>query len=234
LKFKKNELDRKKNTVKMKKYLFISDSIFLVQIIVTYLQLSFNIDPALYSSVIYKLFYYLNYSLATQSSMQLVYISIDRYVSMKFPALRFFLRKRNNQLIYFIFIFMFNLMYYLPVAYNYSLIAINDTLVCSFNNQYSQDLISYIDLANRSILPSMLIIPFSTLLGIEVIKSRNRILANFQKEENEYFNNNIRLATTSILLNIINLLVQLPISVYLFLPNYSQINGFNFFSFYFT
>ena len=99
---------------------------------------------------------------------------------------------------------------------------------CDNNNQYSQDLISYIDLANRSILPSMLIIPFSTLLGIEVIKSRNRILANFQKEENEYFNNNIRLATTSILLNIINLLVQLPISVYLFLPDYTQINGYSF------
>jgi hypothetical protein len=51
---------------------------------------------------------------------------------------------------------------------------------------------------------------------------------NFLKEENEYFNNNIRLATTSILLNIINLLVQLPISVYLFLPDYTQINGYSF------
>jgi hypothetical protein len=37
----------------------------------------------------------------------------------------------------------------------------------------------------------MLIIPFSTLLGIEEIKSRKNIIANFQKEENEYFNNNI-------------------------------------------
>jgi len=215
------------------KYLFSSDTIFLFQMIVTYLQLSFNIDPALNSNVICKLLYYLNYSLATVSSMQLVYISIDRYVSIKFPALRYFLRKRNNQLIYFMFIFMFNLIYYLPVAYNYSLIVTNETLACTFNNQYSQDLISYMDLTNRNILPSMLIMIFSTLLGIEVIKSRERISANFQKEENEYFYNNISLAITSILLNIINLLVQLPISVYLFLPNYSQIIGFNFFFFLF-
>jgi hypothetical protein len=84
--------------------------------------------------------------------MLLVYISIDRYVSIKFPALRYFLRKRNNQLIYFMFIFMFNLLYYLPVAYNCKLKANNETLICDFNNHYSQDLISYMDLANRSIL----------------------------------------------------------------------------------
>ena len=216
------------------KYLFIMDTIYLVQIIVTYLQLIFNIEITGLSKIMCKIGSYLNYSLDSQSSLLLVYISIDRYVSIKMPALRFFMRKRNNQLIYFIFIFMFNLMYYLPVAYNYSLIAINDTLVCSFNNnQYSKDLISYMDLTNRNILPSILIILFSTLLGIEVIKSRKRILANFQKEENEYFYNNISLAITSILLNIINLLVQLPVSVYLFLPNYSQIIGFNFFFFLF-
>ena len=102
------------------KYLFIMDTIFLVQIIVTYLQLSFSIDPTYLSKVICKLWYYLNSSLTTQSSMLLAYISIDRYVSIKFPAYRFFMRKRNNQLIYFIFIFMFNLLYNLPVVYNYT------------------------------------------------------------------------------------------------------------------
>jgi hypothetical protein len=213
------------------KYLFISDTIFLVQIIVTWLQLTFNIDPTILSNVLCKLWWYLNYSLATQSSMLLVYISIDRYVSIKMPAQRFFMRKRNNQLIYFIFIFMFNLVYFLPVAYNYTLIAKNDTSTCMFNNQYSQDLISYMDLVNRVILPSFPIMIFSTLLGIEVIKSRSRISSNFQREENESFFNNIRLATTSLFFNIIYILLQLPISVYYFLPNYIQLDGFEF-SFY--
>jgi len=213
------------------KYLFISDTIFLVQIIVTCLQFSFNTDLTILSNVLCKLLYYLNYSLDTQSSMLLVYISVDRYVSIKMPAQRFFMRKRNNQLIYFIFIFMFNLVYYLPVAYNYTLIAKNDTLTCMFNDQYSQDLISYMDLVNRVMLPSFPILIFSTLLGIEVIKSRSRISSNFQREENEYFFNNIRLATTSLFFNIIYILLQLPISVYYFLPNYIQLNGFEF-SFY--
>ena len=37
------------------KYLFISDTIFLAQIIVTYLQFSFNIDLTILSNVICKL-----------------------------------------------------------------------------------------------------------------------------------------------------------------------------------
>jgi hypothetical protein len=208
------------------KYLFISDNIYLVQIIVTFLQLSFNIDLTILSNFACKLWNYINYSLDAQSSMLLVYISIDRYVSIKIPAFRFFMRKRNNQLIYFIFIFMFNLVYYLPLAYNYSLIETNETLECDFNDQYSQDLISYMDFANLIILPSILITIFSLLLGIEVIKSRSRLLNNFKREENKYFFNNIRLAITSICLNFIYILLVTPLSVFYFLPNRNQIPGY--------
>jgi hypothetical protein len=208
------------------KYLFIMDTIYLVQIIVTSLQLSYQINITLISNFSCKLWWYINYSLATQSSMLLVFISIDRYVSIKLPAQRYFMRKRNNQLIYFIFIFMFNLIFYLPVSYSYVLVTTNGTSECIFYDQYSQDLISYMDLGNRVILPSILILISSFLLGIEVIKSKSRILANFEKEENEYFFNNIRLAVTSICLNIFYILAQTPISIYTFLPNYTQLDGY--------
>ena len=208
------------------KYLFIMDTIYLLQLIVTNLQLSYQIDITLISNLSCKLWWYLNYSLDNQSSLLLVYISIDRYIAIKIPAFRFFMRKRNNQLIYFIFILMFNLVYYLPVTYNYSLIASNNSLNCDLNNQYSTELISYMDLGNRVILPSVLILISSILLGIEVIKSKNRILANFEKEENEYFFNNIRLAITSICLNIIYILAQTPITMYTLLQNNVQSYGY--------
>jgi hypothetical protein len=211
------------------KYLFISDTIYLIEVIVTNLQLSYNADITMISNFSCKLWNYLNYSLATQSSMLLVYISIDRYVSIKMPAQRFFMRKRNNQFIYFIFIFMFNLIYYLPVSYDYVLTETNGTLDCFFTDKYSQELISYMDLANRVIMPAILVLMFSILLGIEIIKSKSRILGNFAREENKIFFNNIRLAITSIILNIIYVILQTPISVYYFLPNFSEINGFGFF-----
>ena len=92
------------------------------------------------------------------------------------------------------------------------------------------------DLINRVILPSILIMIFSILLGIEVIKSRSRILGNFEKEGNEFVFNNIRLAFSSMCLNIIYTLSQMPISIFTFLPNYSQIYGFKFsyYIFYFS
>ncbi len=39
---------------------------------------------------------------------------------------------------------MFNLLFYLPVVFNYSVIETNDTLACAFNNQYSQNLRVYV------------------------------------------------------------------------------------------
>ena len=218
------------------KYLFISDTIYLAFIIVTYLQYSFNIDLTILSNVICKLWSYIVYSFDSQSSMLLVYISIDRYVSIKIPSIRYFLRKRNNQLIFYIFKLMFDFIYYLPVVYNVTLIRTNETLICTFNDQYSQILISYMDLANLLIFPSTLILIFSILLGIEVIKSRSRILDNFLKEENECFFKNLSATISSIVLNIIYLLLATPISIYSFLPNYTEKYGFVFsiFLFYLT
>ena len=213
------------------KYLFIMDTIYLVQIIVSNLQLSYNIDITILSNISCKLWNYINYSLDSPSSMLLVYISLDRYVSFKMPANRYFMRKRNNQLIFFIFVIMCNLVYYLPVAYYYLLERkTNDTLAsCQFMNEYTQNVVSNMDISIRGIIPISLTATFTTLLCIEIYKSRKRILVNFESEENKYHFKNINLAITSIFLNIINILVQMPLSVYYYLPNYSQINGFVFF-----
>lgn len=78
------------------KFLFSLDTINLIQIIVNYLQFSFKTDITIISNVSCRLWMFINYSLATPSSMCLVYISIDRYISIKLPAKRYFLRKRNN------------------------------------------------------------------------------------------------------------------------------------------
>jgi hypothetical protein len=67
------------------------------------------------------------------------------------------------------------------------------------------------NLANRLIFTSILKMTFSILLGTEVIKSHSRILGNFKTEENEYYFSNIRLAVSSICLNIIYILFQTPI-----------------------
>ena len=60
-----------------------------------------------------------------------VYISIDRYVSIKYPARRFFLRKTSTQHILFWLISVICGAYYVPVALFYDITyetAINDTV----------------------------------------------------------------------------------------------------------
>jgi hypothetical protein len=208
------------------KFLFALDTINLIQIIVNYLQFSFKTDITIISNVSCRLWVFINYSLATPSSMCLVYISIDRYISIKLPAKRYFLRKRNNQFIFITFIIVFNLIYYLPVVYSFSIFSTANTTLCNFNDDFSQSLVSYMDLAIRVCLPAFLITAFSILLGIEIIKSQRRILANFQKEENQYYFNEIRMALSSIWMNIIYVSLQLPVSIYSFVPEYYLLDSY--------
>jgi hypothetical protein len=84
------------------------------------------------------------------------------------------------------------------------------------------------DLANLIIFPSTLILIFSILLGIEVIKSRSRILDNFLKEENEFFFKNISLTISLIVINIVYLLLVTPNAINSFFTNYTGINEFLF------
>lgn len=227
----------------MCRYLFMMDSIYLLQFIVTFLNGSLRIDLSIISNIVCRLWYYINYSFATFSPMFLVYISIDRFISIKWSTKRFILRKRNYQLIYVMFIIAVNLLYYLPIVYGYVVMdnySMNDisnyTTICTFKDLDSQLLISYMDLANRVLMPFILIMIFSFFLTIEIFKSRRRILDNFHIEENRYYFNEIRLSITSLCLNMIYVVLQLPVSVYvLFSDDYTDsLYLFTYYLFYFS
>ena len=110
------------------KYLFIFDTFFILQIIVSYIQhANFTGYLNQTSILICKLAIFINYSFAALSPLLIVYISIDRYISIQFPGKRFFLRKENTQLFYFIFVIIYNLIYYIPVIMYRNLIETNST-----------------------------------------------------------------------------------------------------------
>ena len=75
------------------------------------------------------------------------------------------------------------------------------------------------DVLNRVILPFGLMLIGSILLIYSLFKSRTRIVENFLADENKTFYTEIRLATTSLSLNLIYILLNLPISVI----NFSQL-----------
>ena len=142
-------------------YLFLSDSFFLLQIIVNYFQLAHNLYIGTLSDVSCKLWFYFNYSFGTISSYLIVYISLERCVSITRPAWKFFLRNDKNQLIWFILVTIACMLYYLPSGLYYTIKLTDDenpTANCVFSDEHAQLLISYMDLVIRVIVPFFLMI----------------------------------------------------------------------------
>ena len=221
------------------RYLLSWDSFFLLQIIVSYLEFEYDIKLSTVSSLSCKLWNYFDYSLAPISSWLHVYISFDRLVSIQRPVWRFplrfvfrislidiqinqlilfnLLRKKQNQLIWFLTVLIVCLAYYSPVAFCYDLIRTDTSnRTCDFTNNNAVYLVSYMDLVFRVILPFCLILVFSIMLSYSLFVSRNRIVENFLAEENQTFYKEIRLSVSIIYMNILYILIQLPVSITIF------------------
>jgi len=222
-------------------YLFCMDTMYLSQIIMPFLLFAFNIDMSTFNQFSCKLYQYLNYSLDTQSSMLLVYISFERLILIKYPTRVVILRKNNIQFVYFLTVFIYNLIFYLPIPFYYKLqtIMVNNSnnnnssteyaMYCTFISLNSQLILGNMDLINRVLIPLILMIAFSSVLINHIYKSRLRIFNNNNNNSNltrQYNRNNrcfqrdLKFAITSISLNLFYVLFNLPISIAVFFPNY--------------
>jgi len=221
-------------------YLFLSDSFFLVQIIVNYFQLAYNLYIGTLSDYSCKLWNYCNYSFAIVSSYLIVYISLERCISITRPSWKFFMRKARHQLIWFILVEFACMLYYLPVGLYYKGFPTYDnvtlTLICDFVDTNAQLLISYMDLIARAVVPFFLMIICSVTLIYSLFKSRLRVVENFLAEENQSFYKELRLAVSSISLNLIYIITQLPLSIIMFQTDYFSdlYYEFSFYIFYFS
>ena len=221
-------------------YLFLIDTFYLLQIIITNLQYSYHLDLSIVSDFLCKTYSFFNYSMATISPWLIVYITFDRFISIHYPAKRFNLRKPSVQLIWFLFVFAVCQVYYLPVILYQEIIYTNTTLknqtneiaiVCNFDNILHGLIISYMDLLLRVLAPFFLMVVLSILLSISLFASRTRIVENFLAEENRTFYKEIRLVVSSICMNLVYMFLQLPVSITVF--NSIYYSNFTFyFSFY--
>jgi hypothetical protein len=110
-------LNRKKliqiGPVYVYKFFLTMDSIYLVLIIQKYVQFGFNIPVNKISPLICKITSYFNYSLDGISAMLLVYISIDRFIFIKFSNKT--LRDKHLQVI---LIYFFDILYLIKYTFN--------------------------------------------------------------------------------------------------------------------
>jgi hypothetical protein len=110
-------LSRKKliqiGPVHVYRFLLTIDSVYLVLIIQKYVQFGFNIPFNKISSLICKLSSYFNYSLCSISPMLLVYISIDRFIFIKFSNKT--LRDKHLQVI---LVYFFDILFLIKNTFN--------------------------------------------------------------------------------------------------------------------
>lgn len=214
------------------RFLFIVDGIYLLLILTNYLSTSYGITYLPNSSFGCKFYYYLHHSTSSYSPEAIAFISIDRLISIRYPNKRFLLKQKKVQFFVILSFIAFNLLYNVPVLLNYEAYVRNGTKVCTSNKPTMKLTILYMDLSYRIIFLTSVMLITSVITIYSIFKSRLR-MQSATSRETQKLKRDIRLAVTSISINIIYFLLNAPYNVCSFLssfiPGYSYYLTYNIF-----
>ena len=142
--------------------------------------------------------------------MHLSFFWLIKWSTINRKSIHLFIIIPKTQLIFFLTGILVNMCLYIPVPLYFdlqlSVIRVNTTtysVVCNFIDTNSVLLISYLDLLARVLIPFVLMTLLSTMLTWSICSSRRRIVENFLAEENQTYYKEIKLAFSSICLNLI-------------------------------
>jgi len=162
-----------------------------------------------------KLFSFINPAFGPISGWLLVYISLERFVSISLPRFKF-LQKKYVETSIVLAIFFYNILLYIPfeiyTSYmNKTIENSNKTkFLCRFKDKNTEQVLLTIDLINLSLLPFGLMFILSIMLIYTIFKSRKRLTGLNNQQENARLIKYIKFAVTSIFLNISFILLNLP------------------------
>lgn len=206
-------------------YLLIVDTLFLLQMLSDSISIIFEYNITSNSLIACRLYHYLTRVLSTLSPMLLVYISIERYLSFGGPTKKLSLRKSKNQNLYLFIIIIFNLFYYTPclIYFETTLDLLSNQTICDLNDESSETILSIMDLTNRVAVPCVLMAFATVLLILSIFESKNRVLMNYSSKFSTLLQKYIKLAITSICLNIIYIVLSLPLPIlFSFMRSYTD------------
>jgi hypothetical protein len=218
------------------RYIFIFDSVYLLTLFNYYLNNAFSIGIFFKFNITCKIFYYFVCSFSSISSLLLIYILIERYLSITYPVESNLLRSNKIQFAYLIIIIVLNLIYFSPVLYYYhSTVILNSTINDCSRDSNGENLISYLTFISRILLPLFLIILFSIILVYKIIKSKSRIYTFYSDREKLIFKKDVHLSIISILFNLIQFSFTLPVLISYFLFDQKSITfTFTLYIYYFS
>ena len=133
-------------------YLFATDTLYLICIVVNYLSFGLSYDSTAVSKYICKLYWYFKFVLGPISPYLLCFISLEKVLAMKSPSRAFLLRRKDVQAFYLTITVALNAVFYLPISFAFHVVAYNETLVCE-GEPFLFGIVNYMDLVNRVVLP---------------------------------------------------------------------------------
>lgn len=213
-------LEMRKHSIKpalnpMYKYLFISDSLFLIHLIFFCLKYAFNYDINKISQLSCKLVHYSNYSMSTISPMILVYISIERMISVKcFNKYDLVFRKPINQIAFLIVIILLTFSIYIPTNFLFEMNSNNTA--CDFSNMESKILILNLDLLSRVLVPFLFMLVSSLCLICLIFKTKLKFKKSTKMFKLKQCLKEIKLSISLLILNLVHLIFNLPYSLVVF------------------
>jgi hypothetical protein len=202
--------------------LFI-DSIYLFSQVIQDTFDFFKLDLKLKSIFLCKLRGYWNFGIASIPIWFLVFITIERYVSIKFYNFKL-LKLKKFQLCLIILIIIYNLILYLPFVIFYNIFSeiiikiekknetINYTILCDFEDINILNTMFTIDIINGTLLPFIVIIIFSCLLIYKIITNRIKALKMLSEIIKKKLFKDIRLSVSILAMNL-SILLMLPLSI---------------------
>ena len=112
----------------MYRLMFGIDTTFLFSApIFLFLGRGFQLSFYLISDLSYKLYFYIIYASFTFSPLILLYISLNRFISIKYYAKRMLLKKSKYQYWYVFCFVLFNFIYNIPAYFEYTLFNNSET-----------------------------------------------------------------------------------------------------------
>ncbi len=142
-------------------------------------------------------------------------------VSIKYPAKRFFLRNRINQMFYLLIVLAYNSLLYLPISYFRILVTSADetnntnstSATCVFKDNDSMEIMNILDAINRVVAPLLIMIVSSLILFISIMRLQARISENFKSKNSKNFRRQIRFLVSLIFLNFAYIIFSLPLAI---------------------
>lgn len=212
----------------------VSDFLITVHSFTFLLQSVYDYDLHIKNDFLCKTLDYVVYVLSPISGYLLVVISIDRFVKIKFTHRFEFIYKRKFQISLIIVIISYNVLFYSGFLWNKQLnenITVDNetnltTVEYTCDDSPNMNAFYQMDVYNSAVVPYILMVFFSCATIWVVFQSRNKITPN-SISNSGMSKRDKKFAFTSIALNTIFLILNLPVVLFIAYGNYLDEDLYN-------